>query len=159
MGLVTVDIADMQVSNNPDEILVTYALGSCIAVIVHDPVRVAGGMIHFMLPQSSISPEKAQEKPAMFADTGIPILFERMYGLGCKKQNLVVKVTGGGNIYDDKGLFNIGHRNYVMVRKMFWKNNVMISAEDVGGSKSRTARLFIKTGVVTIRSQGGETEL
>ncbi len=51
MKLVTVDIADMQVSNEPDAVLVTYALGSCIAVMVHDPVRKASGMIHYMLPQ------------------------------------------------------------------------------------------------------------
>ena len=62
-------------------------------------------------------------------------------------------------LYDDKGMFNIGKRNYTVMRKMFWKNGIMITAEDVGGSKSRTARLRLADGIVTIRSQGKEFEL
>lgn len=159
MTLLTVDISDMKVSACPDDVIITYALGSCIAVLVHDPVRVAGGMIHYMLPLSETSPEKAKAKPAMFADTGIPLLFQSMYQLGCKKQDLVVKVAGGGALYDDKGLFSIGKRNYTILRKMFWKSGVIIAAEDVGGAKSRTTRLHVGTGRCSVSSQGEETEL
>jgi len=156
---IIVDISDLQVTEDPNAMLVTFALGSCIAVILHDPVRGAGGMIHYMLPLSTNCPEKAESRPAMFADTGIPLLFESMYSLGCKKQDLVVKVAGGGTLHDDKGIFNIGQRNYTVLRKMFWKNNVLIAAEDVGGAKSRTARLWVAGGRVTISSQGTEEEL
>jgi len=159
MNLVVVEIADLKVSSNPEAVLVTYALGSCIAVIVHDPVQKAGGMIHYMLPLSETSPEKAKDRPAMFADTGIPMLFHSMYALGCKKKDLVVKVTGGGTLYDDNGRFQIGQRNYTILRKMFWKAGVMVTAEDVGGTKSRTARLFIGTGRCTVTSTGEEVEL
>lgn len=154
-----VDIADLQVSDDPGVVLVTYALGSCIAVMAHDPLRCVGGMIHYMLPNSSTSPEKAFERPAMFADTGIPLLFQKLYALGCTKKNLVVKVAGGGALYDDKGTFNIGQRNYTIVRKLFWKNEVMIAGEDVGGAVSRTARLFVGDGRVTVRSRGQEVDL
>ena len=159
MSLVTVDISDLRVSAAPDDVIVTYALGSCIAVMLHDPVRKAAGMIHYMLPLSETSPEKAKTRPAMFADTGVPMLFHSMYELGCKKSDLVVKVAGGGALYDDGGLFNIGKRNYTVLRKIFWKANVMISAEDVGGAKSRTVRLHVATGRCTIASQGQEVEL
>lgn len=155
----TVDIADIKVSNDPECVIVTYALGSCIAVMLHDPARRIGGMIHYMLPLSDTSPDKAKLKPAMFADTGIPLLFEEMYKHGCDKRDLVVKVAGGGALYDDKGMFNIGQRNYTVLRKLFWKNGVIIKAEDVGGAKSRTARLWVSTGKVTISSQGEEAEL
>lgn len=155
----TVDIADIKVSNDPECVIVTYALGSCIAVMLHDPTRRVGGMIHYMLPLSETSPDKAKLKPAMFADTGIPLLFEEMYKHGCDKRDLVVKVAGGGALYDDKGMFNIGQRNYTVLRKLFWKNGVIIKAEDVGGAKSRTARLWVGTGKVTISSQGEEAEL
>ena len=155
----TVDIADIKVSNDPECVIVTYALGSCIAVMLHDPARRIGGMIHYMLPLSETSPDKAKLKPAMFADTGIPLLFEEMYKHGCDKRDLVVKVAGGGALYDDKGMFNIGQRNYTVLRKLFWKNGVIIKAEDVGGAKSRTARLWVGTGRVTISSQGEEVEL
>ena len=159
MSQVTVDISDLRVTGNPDDLLITYALGSCIAVIVHDPKKKVGGMIHYMLPLSEIAPEKARERPAMFADTGIPELFRTMYGMGCDKKDLVVKVAGGGALYDDKGLFSIGKRNYTILRKMFWKAGVIIAAEDVGGAKSRTARLWVGDGRCTIASQGAEVDL
>jgi chemotaxis protein CheD len=159
MSPITVEISDLQVSADPEATLVTYALGSCIAVVVHDPVRVAGGMIHYMLPLSETAPDKAKVRPAMFADTGIPLLFQSMYALGCEKRNLVVKVAGGGALYDDNGLFSIGKRNYTILRKMFWKAGVIINAEDVGGAKSRTARLHVGSGRCTVASQGEEVEL
>jgi chemotaxis protein CheD len=155
----TVDIADCVVSADPEAVIVTYALGSCIAVILHDPVRQVGGMIHYMLPLSETSPDKAKDRPSMFADTGVPLLFEAMYSHGCDKKSIVIKVTGGGSLYDDKGMFNIGQRNYTVLRKIFWKNGVIIAAEDVGGTKSRTARIHVGTGKVTVRSQGEEVEL
>jgi chemotaxis protein CheD len=116
-------------------------------------------MIHYMLPLSDMASDKARARPAMFADTGIPLLFQTLYRLGCAKRDLVVKVTGGGALFDDQGIFAIGHRNYTVLRKMFWKAGVMIAAEDVGGAKSRTARLQVGTGRCTVSSQGVEVEL
>ena len=159
MSLLTVDIGDFKVTADPADVVVTYALGSCIAVMLHDPVRRAAGMIHYMLPLSETSPEKAKTRPAMFADTGVPLLFHAMYALGCRKEDLVVKVAGGGALYDDKGIFNIGKRNYTVLRKMFWKTNVLVAAEDVGGAKSRTVRLHVATGRCTVTSQGKELPL
>ena len=159
MSLITIEISDLRVSSDPEVTLVTYALGSCIAVMVHDPVRKVAGMIHYMLPLSETSLEKAKARPAMFADTGIPLLFQSLYALGAQKRDLVVKVAGGGALYDDKGLFSIGKRNYTVMRKMFWKAGVIISSEDVGGAKSRTARLHVGSGRCTVTSQGEEVEL
>lgn len=159
MSLVTVDIGGLEVSTGADDVLVTYALGSCIAVMVHDPVRVAAGMVHYMLPLSETSPEKAKDRPGMFADTGVPALFHAMYERGCRKQDLVVKVAGGAALYDDNGVFRIGQRNYTVLRKIFWKAGVIIRAEDVGGAKSRTARLHVATGRCTISSKGEEVAL
>lgn len=159
MSRVIVDIAQHVVTNNVDDYLITYALGSCIAVVLYDPVSVAGGMIHYMLPLSSTNPEKAKVKPAMFADTGVPLLFHSMYELGCKKTDLVVKVAGGGQLYDDQGAFEIGKRNITLLRRMLWKTNLLIAAEDVGGQKSRTVTLDIRTGRCVVKSQLEEVEL
>lgn len=159
MNNITVQIADYKVTNNPDDVLITYALGSCIAVILYDPVNKVGGMIHFMLPLSKTSPEKAEGKPAMFADTGVPLLFEDFYKAGGSKVNMTIRVTGGGKLYEDNGTFDIGKRNYTILRKMLWKNGYTILSEDVGDAKSRTARLEIATGRVIIKSRGSEIEL
>jgi chemotaxis protein CheD len=159
MKLIAVDIADLKVSADVDSFLVTYALGSCIAVIVYDPIRKVGGMIHYMLPLSETSPEKAKIRPAMFADTGIPLLFRSMSDIGCNQGGLIVKVAGGGSLYPDDRTFSIGQRNYTILRRIFYKAGVMITAEDVGGAKSRTTRLYIANGRCTISSVGQEAEL
>jgi chemotaxis protein CheD len=155
-----IGVADMAVSNREEETLITYSLGSCIAVIIFDPVVKVGGMLHFMLPESSIDPEKGRKKPAMFADTGIPSLFKQSYQLGATKRNLIVKIAGGSQIMDENGVFNIGKRNCLMVRKIFWKNDVMIAGEHVGGNVNRTVRLEMLTGRVILKVSGfGEVEL
>lgn len=155
-----VGVADMAVSNQPGETLITYSLGSCIAVVIYDPVVKVGGMLHYMLPESAMDPEKARKKPAMFADSGIPVLFKSSYALGAKKSNIIVKIAGGSQILDENGVFNIGKRNYLALRKIFWKNNVLVSQEHVGGSVNRTVRLEMETGRVYLKVSGlGELEL
>lgn len=154
-----VDIADLKVSDDSRVELVTYSLGSCIGVAIWDPEVKVGGMLHYMLPESSIAPEKARRNPAMFADTGIPILFRQTYELGASKKRLQVRVAGGSSLLDDNGTFNIGKRNYTVLRKLFWKNGVLINAEHVGGSISRTMKLSVGTGRTTIRNRSQEVEL
>lgn len=145
-----VDVADMKVSNNPEDNIITYSLGSCIGVAIFDPVGKTGGIVHYMLPDSSINPAKAKIKPYMFADTAVPGFFKSAYRLGAKKNRMKVVVAGGGNILDQSGFFNIGKRNYMQLKKIFFKNNVMIDHEYVGDSLYKTLRLELKTGAVTI---------
>ena len=153
---VVVGISDMKVSNTPGDTLITYSLGSCIGVVIWDGKVKVGGILHYMLPESSIDPDKARVKPYMFADTGIPRLFKAAYALGADKSRLVVKVFGGGQIMDADGVFNIGKRNYMILRKMFLKNGVMIAAEDVGGTVNRTVSLEVATGVTRLKTGGRE---
>ena len=154
-----VDIADLKVSKNPNDVLITYSLGSCIGVTIYDPEVKVAGMIHYMLPESSLSPEKAKNNPAMFADSGVPRLFRAAYELGAVKKRLIVKVAGGSQLLDDNGTFNIGKRNCVMLRKIFWKSGVLIDSEDVGGSISRTLRLRVGSGEVLMKTRNGEVQL
>lgn len=156
---VVVDIADLAVSKDPNATLITYSLGSCIGVSIWDPVARVGGLLHYMLPDSQLSPDKARANPAMFCDTGIPKLFRAAYELGAVKNRLIVKVAGGSQLLDDNGTFNIGKRNYLALRKIFWKNGVMIKAENVGGSASRTLKLHVGEGIVTIKSRNQEAPL
>jgi chemotaxis protein CheD len=154
-----IGVADMAISKDPQEDLITYSLGSCIGVVVYDPLVKVGGMLHYMLPESAMDLEKAKKTPAMFADTGIPLLFKQSYQLGASKRNMIVKVIGGAQIMDENGIFNIGKRNYLALRKLFWKNNVMVAAEHVGGNVNRTVRLEIGTGRVILKVSGlGEIE-
>jgi len=146
----------MGISQDEDGSLITYSLGSCIGVVIYDPVARVGGLLHYMLPESNLDPQKALKKPYMFADTGIPLLFKESYRFGGVKNRLIVKVAGGAQILDDSGFFNIGKRNYMAMRKLLWKNNILIKAEDVGGQVSRTVRLEMSTGEVWIKYSGEE---
>jgi chemotaxis protein CheD len=160
LRVITVGIADCRVSHEPEQVLVTYALGSCVAVAIHDPVARVGGMLHYMLPESGIDPVKARANPSMFADTGIPLLFRRSYELGAEKRRMVVYIAGGAQVMDEAGVFHIGKRNLLAVRKILWKAGVLIHSEAVGGSMARTLRLEMETGRVWLRTEGlQETEM
>lgn len=158
MRSVIVGIADCQISNDPDCVLVTYALGSCIAVAIYDAAAGVAGMLHFMLPESSIDPNRARERPYMFADTGIPMLFRAAYQQGAEKKRIVVRVAGGAQVIDDHGIFDIGRRNYLALRKILWKAGVLIQGEQVGGTNSRTLRLEVSTGTMWLRGGGVEEQ-
>jgi chemotaxis protein CheD len=151
---ITVGVADMKVSNDPNGVLVTYSLGSCIGIAIYDPVAKVGGMLHLMLPESGLDRKKADKRPFMFADTGIPRLFKAAYELGGNKKRMRVIVTGGSQVMDQKGFFNIGKRNQMAVRKIFHRNNVIVDYLDVGGNANRTLRLALKNGQTELRVSG-----
>jgi chemotaxis protein CheD len=153
---IIVGVSDMKTSNDPNATLVTYSLGSCIGVAVYDPVVKVGGLLHYMLPEASLDEVKAKKNPYMFADSGIPLLFKTTYQLGAVKQRMRVIVVGGAQILDQKGFFNIGKRNHMAVRKIFWKNKVMTDFEEVGGNVNRTIRIHIATGDMLLKVSGQE---
>lgn len=148
----TVGISEMRVCKEPEARIITHALGSCLGVTIFDPVARVGGLIHIQLPLSKIDPQKAAERPCMFVDTGIPALFEEAYRLGAVKRRIQLKVAGGAQFLDSNGKFKIGERNFAILRKMLWKNSVLIEGQDVGGTLSRTMAIDVETGEVTIRS-------
>jgi chemotaxis protein CheD len=152
---IVVGISDMKCSGKKEDVLVTYALGSCIAVAVHDPAAGVAGLLHFMLPDSTLDQGKAASVPAMFADTGIPMLFRACYQLGADKQRMTVKVAGGASILSDTDYFRIGQKNITAMRKIFWRNNVLIQAEDTGLNFNRTVRLNVADGRCLVKVSNG----
>lgn len=148
----------MKVSGSLDDVLITYSLGSCIGVVIYDPKVKVGGMLHYMLPESSLDKDKAEKNPYMFADTGIPALFKSTYALGAQKNRMRVVVVGGAQILDQKGFFNIGKRNHMALRKLFFKNGVIVDHEDVGGNVNRTIRIEIGTGEIYMKTSGKAEE-
>ncbi len=155
-----VGVADSAISSNSDDMIVTHALGSCLGITIHDPVAGVGGMMHAMMPVSSINPEKAKVNPLMFIDTGVPAFFKEIYAVGGQKSRLVVKVAGGAQIQSrGTDTFAIGKRNMIMLKKILWKNGVLIEGEDVGADHARTMYLEISTGRVWVTTRGQQKEL
>jgi chemotaxis protein CheD len=130
-----------------------------VGLALFDPAAGIGGLIHSMLPTSKLDPAKAASNPFMFVDTGVPALLQAMFDLGARKGSLVAKVAGGSAILDEKGVFNIGERNCTVLRKLLWKNDVLISGEDTGGSVPRTMSLRMATGKTVLKIAGREVEL
>jgi len=154
--MVAVGVGDVKLTAESGETLVIYGLGSCIGIAIWDPVSRVAGMLHFMLPESQSDPEKARQNLALYADTGIPLLFRSAYQLGADKKRLLVRVAGGAQVLDGDGVLDIGKRNYLAMKKIFWKAGVMIHAEEVGGSLSRTLRLEAGSGKLLLQEAGEE---
>ncbi|MCL1826832.1 MAG: chemotaxis protein CheD [Candidatus Cloacimonetes bacterium] len=156
---IVVNIADLKMSSKTDEVLITYSLGSCVALAVYDPYKKIGGLIHIMLPESHIERNITNVNPYKFVDLGVPALYKELFKMGGSRNHIITKVIGGSNVMDKNKHFNIGERNYTAVRKILWRNNMIIHKEDVGGSKSRTVRIFIETGKVLVSNSYEEYEL
>ena len=154
-----VGVGGLAVSNSDGLILTTYSLGSCVGVTIYDPISRAGGLLHAMLPDSSINRGKAAEQPAMFVDTGISALFRAAYELRAEKRRVQICVAGGAQFLDKSGIFNIGQRNLAMVTQVFSQHALTIDAQDVGGLASRTIHLHLSNGEVRMKSSDNVEEV
>jgi len=156
---IIVDISDAKVSKSPEDVIVTYSLGSCIGVSLYDPTAKLGGMLHYQLPESKMDKDKAQQKPFMFADTGMALLVNKLVALGATKKRMQVKICGGASMAGSPQGFDIGNRNHLSIRKVLWKYGMFIDKEDVGGTAPRNMYLDIGTGAVSVKSGSNSTEL
>jgi len=155
-----VGVADMKIGTSTDDLVVTHALGSCLGIAAYDPSAHVGGILHVMMPVSSVNPDKARTNPYMFVDTGVPAFFRQLYNAGAIKGRLVVKVAGGANVNNvTRDTFAIGKRNFIMLKKIFWKNGVLIESTEVGGACARTMYLDISCGHVWLSTAGRERDL
>ncbi|MGA2143265.1 MAG: chemotaxis protein CheD [Brevinematales bacterium] len=159
MTLITVGIGEYKVSNNPNDVLKTYALGSCVAVIIYEKIKHVAGMIHVALPDSTADKNIASKMPGHFADTGLPLLIEEMKKFGLNKADISIKLAGGANVLDTTSLFDIGKRNVIAIKKVLWKSGLGSVAEDIGREMARTVTFYVSTGEVTISNGKNEWKL
>lgn len=127
---------------------VTTILGSCVSVCFWDPLLGYGGINHFMLPLWN---GRELESPK-YGNVSIKKLFDKMLELGCKKENMVAKIFGGGDILsmtNDK--FNIGERNIEIAKESLKELNIRVTAESIGGTRGRRIVFNTKTGMVTMK--------
>ena len=156
---VIIGISDANVSNNPQDILETLSLGSCIGVCLYDPTTTIGGMLHYQLPSSTMNPARAKQNPLMFADTGMKFLIEKILSMGANEKQLQVKIAGGAAMDTGPNGFDIGKRNYLAIKKVLWQHRMFIKAEDIGGSSPRNMYLDMADGTVKIKVNGSEKGL
>ena len=148
-----IGIGEYAVSNRPGDVIVTHALGSCIAVCIFDPQAGVAGMLHFLLPESSINPDRARQQPGVFADTGIPLLFEAAYPYGLSKKRAIVTLVGGAEMTLQTGAsFATGRRNALAAKNVLWREGVFVSTQEIGGTGARTLYLSVADGRMEVHN-------
>lgn len=159
MKYVNIGIGEFAVSKDPDVELRTYALGSCVAVMIIDKVNNIGGLAHIALPESSIEPERAERLPCRFVDTGLPKLIQSMQDLGADKnpKNFIIKIAGGiSRVKTFIDANNIGKRNVLKIRQVLWQMGLGCHAEDVGGDLIRTIYFDVGSLIIRVKSPDGK---
>jgi chemotaxis protein CheD len=156
---IRVDVGDLHASANTNQTILTYALGSCIGLVIYDSKVKVGGLAHIQLPHSLSGSVRESEGLWAFADKAVPELFQRVYALGANKRSLRIVLTGGASVLDPENFFQIGRKNYLAVKKLLWQSGYIISAEAVGGADWRTVRLEVSTGRVEVQTNRGREVL
>ncbi len=138
-----------------DGVLVTLGLGSCVAIMLHDPGVPAGAMAHVLLPSRSLA--RDHSNPAKFPETAVPLLVERLRALGATPGRLVAKLAGGASMFSQllqPGTIQMGERNVVASRAALRAAGIPVVREAVGGTVGRTVRFDVASGAVDVRSVG-----
>jgi len=153
---VVVGVGDMAVSNTAEATLTTYALGSCVGVLVYDPIGKVAGLLHLILPDSRSSAERAAAQPAMFADTGLPLFFEALGSLKAEWHRIRIYLAGGASVLNGHDPFRIGERNSQAVMNWLRDHGLEVYQQDLGGTVNRTVHLEINTGLVSLKTPTGK---
>lgn len=150
---VTVGIADLNVVHTPD-ILVTYALGSCVGICLYDNITKIAGLSHILLPNSK-DLTKSSGQEMKFADTAIPALIRKMEMMGARQVCLKAKIAGGAQMFagvNNSTLASIGQRNVMAVKMVLNSMRIPIIAEDTGKDYGRTLYFSGEDGSMRIKS-------
>ena len=152
MSNITIGIADLNVARQPD-VLVTYALGSCVGICLYDQIAKVAGMSHILLPSSGQIP--GNTTPMKFADTAIPMLMVKMQAMGARPNQIKAKIAGGAQMFASSGnasIANIGARNVLAVKDTLQRLRIPILAEDTGSNYGRTLLFDAESFSMTVRS-------
>lgn len=153
-NIIKVSMADLKVGRAPDS-LTTLGLGSCIGLTLYDPVTKIGGLVHYMLPDSTKL--KNNSNIAKFGDTGIKELYKQVVANGASPRRLVAKIAGGAKMFEVSGLSqvgNVGERNSEEAKIILKELRIPLIAEDIGLNYGRTVVLDCNNGDYIIKSVG-----
>ncbi len=151
--VIKVGIAQMDIVKVPNTIR-TSGLGSCVGVVLYDETKRIAGMIHIMLPDSTLG-RSGTVNVAKFADTGISALIEKLASEGIQKFSLKAKIAGGAQMFQftsDKDSMRIGPRNVDAVKQELKKHGIRLVSEDTGGNSGRTIEFDPSTCILNIRT-------
>ena len=143
-----VGIGKYAISNIEEDSLKTFALASCVAITVYNPLIKVAGMIHIALP-TPINREEGMRRPGYYATSGIPLLIHKMCKeYGCKKKDLKIKLFGGASSIRNDDYFKIGSRNCLAIKDTLVSMNLRAMEAQTGGNVSRSLEMDVQTGSI-----------
>ena len=148
-------MGELAVSGTIGDELVAIGLGSCIGLALVDRTANVAGLAHVVLPES----QGKEEPKAKFADLAVPDLIARVLAAGGVKRRLEAVLVGGARMFSVGASLDIGARNAEAVREALGKEGIRIRAEEVGGSRGRTARIIVGTEVTSQLAGGTRASL
>ncbi|MCG8669181.1 MAG: chemoreceptor glutamine deamidase CheD [Pseudomonadales bacterium] len=137
--------------------MVVTVLGSCISACIRDPINKVGGMNHFMLPIQRTNMQASALKPgstsdaARYGNWAMEYLINEILKNGGKRENLEVKVFGGGKVISHMNQIDVGRQNIDFVWEYLSQEGYKIAANDVGGPNPRKVLYFTDTGSAKVR--------
>lgn len=147
-NVITVGISDMKIASG-DDVLITYALGSCIGTCLIDNTANIVGMSHILLPSSKNCP--SDSNIYKFADTAIKELIKCMKARGASVSRMHAKIAGGAQMFTSSTI-KIGEDNRKAVVDELKNFGIRIIAAEVGENYGRTMECHAKDGKVVIKS-------
>lgn len=144
---ITVGIGMFKVSRNPAK-LGTWALGSCVAIILFDPFLPAGGLAHALLP----SPHRGVvDCPGKYVTSAVGAMIRELRSLGASVKRLKAAIIGGANILDFAKNISVSAKNVATARKVLSIHyGIPVVDEDVGGNVGRNVVFDISEGAVYV---------
>lgn len=152
MKIITIGIAESKITQAPDK-LVTLGLGSCVGLVLYDPVSKIAGMIHIMLP--SAPKDAPVTNKFKFADTGIMELIKLMIASGALRSRLIAKAAGGAHMFNmsyNTDVMNVGQRNVEMCEKILKDNSIILAGKDMGGTCGRSIEFCCESNMLQVRT-------
>jgi chemotaxis protein CheD len=157
--LIKVGMAQFKVATAPARMM-TYALGSCVGIVLHDPVSKIGGLAHVMHPSSKRVPNNTNR--AKFVDTAVELMLSRMAKKGALRERIEAKIFGGARMFQQHraspGVMQIGEENVRAAKDELVRRNIPIIAESTGGTKGRTVFFDVTSGRVTVKDAQNNEE-
>jgi chemotaxis protein CheD len=154
-----VGISECKFSSDPTDSIVTYALGSCVGLVLYDAPARIGGLLHIMLPDSRFRSSSREFNPCMYADTGFYTLIQELLSIGASKHSLVAKVAGGANMLRHSSLLDIGQRNSEAILRLAGKEHIPVLGTSLGGSVGRSMHVRLDDGATRVRLLGQGEEI
>lgn len=150
----TVIGGEFAVGNDTEEIAFKTLLGSCVAIMFYDKIKGIKGMNHFLLPKTNNTNDDMK-----YGLYSVEAMLNEMYKLGCSKNNMVAKISGGADIMQlNVSSQSIGFRNVEFAKDFCKSEGFQLVSEHTRGEHGRLILLANEFETFIKVTQKSETD-